>query len=66
MSAFAGLVPQVDTIVTNAVSLHPIVPSWSKVKLSVALPLVNRVEKYLNPAWGVDRRRSSRSSSRRP
>ena len=30
MSAMAGLVPEVDTIVTNAVSLHPIVPRWSR------------------------------------
>ena len=26
MSAVAGLVPEVKTIVTNAVSLHPVVP----------------------------------------
>ena len=29
MSACAGLVPQVDTILSNAVSLHPVVPGWS-------------------------------------
>ena len=34
MSAVAGLVPQVTTIVTNAVSLHPIVPAWSVLKLT--------------------------------
>jgi hypothetical protein len=52
MSAMAGLVPQVDTIVTNAVSLHTIVPPWSKAKLQYAMPVVNRFLKYLNPAWG--------------
>ena len=29
MSAVAGLVPQVKTIVSNAVSLHPVVPALS-------------------------------------
>lgn len=52
MSAIAGLVPQVDTIVTNAVSLHPVVPKWSRVKLRYALPVVGRSLDALNPAWG--------------
>ena len=33
MSAVAGLLPQVTTIVSNAVSLHPVVPSFSEFKL---------------------------------
>ena len=53
MSAIAGLVPEVTTIVTNAVSLHPIVPDWSKFKLQYMVPLVRQMTKYLNPHWGV-------------
>jgi len=54
MSACAGLVPQVDTIVSNAVSLHPVVPSWSRLKLRFAVPLVNRFISFMNPGWGDD------------
>ena len=53
MSAVAGLVPQVDTIVSNAVSLHPVVPRWSKFKLRCLVPLVSMISPYLNPHWGV-------------
>ncbi|MEO3736262.1 hypothetical protein [Shewanella baltica] len=53
MSAIAGLVPEVTTIVTNAVSLHPVVPDWSKFKLQYMVPLVRQMTKYLNPHWGV-------------
>lgn len=52
MSAMAGLVPQVDTILSNAVSLCPIVPWWSRVKLEVAVPVVNALIPYISPAWG--------------
>jgi hypothetical protein len=52
MSAVAGLVPQVKTIVSNAVSLHPVVPRWSVVKSKFALPVVGLFTKYLNPQWG--------------
>ena len=52
MSAVAGLVPEVDTIVTNAVSLHPVVPPWSRLKLRYALPVVGRVLDALDPGWG--------------
>jgi hypothetical protein len=53
MSAVAGLIPEVTTIVTNAVSLHPVVPPWSGVKLKVLVPLIRQVTNYLNPHWGV-------------
>ncbi|HYO50056.1 MAG TPA: alpha/beta fold hydrolase [Chloroflexia bacterium] len=53
MSALAGLVPQVDTIVSNAVSLHTRVPSWSQAKLKYALPAVRPLLQYLNPQWGL-------------
>ena len=54
MSAVAGLIPQVTTIVSNGVSLHPIVPRWSVFKLKVAVPMLRRMTDYLNPQWGVD------------
>jgi pimeloyl-ACP methyl ester carboxylesterase len=53
MSAVAGLVPQVETIVSNAVSLHPVVPSWSVFKLNVVIPMVGVLTEYLNPQWGL-------------
>ena len=40
MSAVAGLVPQVKTVITNAVTLHPKIPRWSRVKIGYAVPLV--------------------------
>jgi hypothetical protein len=53
MAAMAGLVPEVRTIVTNAVSLHPVVPPWSRMKLRFAVPLLSSLTEYLNPAWGI-------------
>jgi pimeloyl-ACP methyl ester carboxylesterase len=53
MSAMAGLVPQVKTIVTNAVSLHTVVPSFSRTKLNVAVPMMSTITEYLNPQWGI-------------
>jgi hypothetical protein len=53
MSAMAGLLPQVKTIVTNAVSLHPVVPRWSETKLRFAVPTLRSITDYLNPHWGV-------------
>jgi pimeloyl-ACP methyl ester carboxylesterase len=53
MSAIAGLVPQVKVIVSNAVSLHPVVPRFSQLKLSFALPLLGLITEYLNPQWGL-------------
>ncbi|GLW05163.1 hypothetical protein Misp01_02930 [Microtetraspora sp. NBRC 13810] len=52
MSACAGLLPEVDVIVSNAVSLHTVVPPWSEAKLRYAVPVVHRLLPYLNPAWG--------------
>jgi len=53
MSAVAGLLPQVTTIVANAVTLHPVVPAWSRLKIGYALPIVARLTDYLNPQWGL-------------
>jgi pimeloyl-ACP methyl ester carboxylesterase len=52
MSAMAGLIPEVTTIVSNAVSLHPVVPRWSVNKLRYAVPTFQPVMPYLNPQWG--------------
>ncbi len=52
MSAVAGLVPQVDTIVSNAVSLHPRVNVASRVKAVLALPVVGWMTDKLDPRWG--------------
>jgi pimeloyl-ACP methyl ester carboxylesterase len=54
MSACAGLLPEVDTIVTNAVSLHTVVPAWSRLKIHYALPLVHRLIPYFDPGRGDD------------
>jgi len=52
ISAVNGLVPQVNKIVSNAVSLHPVVPDFSEFKLNYVLPLLKPVTKFLNPHWG--------------
>jgi pimeloyl-ACP methyl ester carboxylesterase len=53
MSAVAGLVPKVDVIITNAVSLHPVIPEVSQKKLRYAVPLIRRVTDFLDPQWGL-------------
>ncbi|MCH8310250.1 MAG: alpha/beta fold hydrolase, partial [Chloroflexi bacterium] len=54
MSAVAGLVPQVKTIVSNAVSLHPVVPRLSKIKMNYLLRRWGWLYPYMNPQWGLD------------
>lgn len=54
ISAVKGLVPQVDTILSNAVSLHPVVPRLSDFKLKYLLPCIKGLMPFLNPHWGVD------------
>jgi hypothetical protein len=39
MSAVAGLLPEVKTIITNAVSLHTVVPDFSQFELKVLHPM---------------------------
>jgi lambda repressor-like predicted transcriptional regulator len=56
MSAVAGLVPQVDTIVSNAVSLHPQVSWISHQKSRYAVPVLEKITPYLNPQWGEEAR----------
>ena len=52
MSAAAGLLPQVDLVLANAVSLHPVIPAFSRFKIGTLRPLMQQVTPYLNPAWG--------------
>ena len=53
MSALAGLVPEVTTIVSNAVSVHADLPRVSVAKLAYLLPIASRFTRYLNPQWGL-------------
>jgi hypothetical protein len=53
MSALAGLVPDVRTVVSNAVSLHPVVTPASHVKLGVMVPLTGTVLSGVDPQWAV-------------
>jgi hypothetical protein len=53
ISAVLGLIPEVKLIISNAVSLHPVVPFYSKIKLNILLPLVKNFFKYLDPQWGL-------------
>ncbi len=55
MSAVAGLLPQVEVIVSNAVSLHPVVNGASRLKSQLAVPVVGWLTDYLNPQWGEGR-----------
>jgi hypothetical protein len=52
MSAVAGLLPQVAVIVSNAVSLHPVVNGAARLKSQLAVPVVGWLTDYLNPQWG--------------
>ena len=54
MSAVAGLVPQVDHVVANAVTLHPVVPPLALAKMRWVLPAAARLLGYLDPRWGID------------
>jgi len=51
MSAVAGLLPQVSTIISSAVSLHPVIPTGSRVKMKLARPVIDRFTDYMNPRW---------------
>ncbi|MFE5210452.1 esterase/lipase family protein [Streptomyces sp. NPDC056600] len=52
MAAAAGLLPEVDTVVSNAVSLHPVIPRFSTVKIGRLAPVISRLTPYISPAWG--------------
>lgn len=54
MSAVSGLLPRVDTIVSNAVALHPTVPALANWKLQLSTPVIRRLTRFLDPRWDVD------------
>jgi hypothetical protein len=54
MSAVAGLVPQVKVIISNAVSLHTIIPAWSLLKMQSSVPILRTFTPYLDPQWGIE------------
>jgi hypothetical protein len=53
ISAIKGIIPEVKVIISNAVSLHPVVPPYSLFKLWGYIPLVRHFYTYLNPQWGL-------------
>jgi hypothetical protein len=53
MSALAGLVDDVRTVVSNAVSLHPTVTRLSRTKLSLLTPVASRIFDGADPQWAV-------------
>jgi len=53
MSAVAGLLPDVETVISNAVALHTLVPPLSRVKSALATDTIGRVIDYVNPQWGL-------------
>lgn len=54
LSAVAGLLPEVTTVVSNACSLHPVVPRLARIKVKYALPVLSRFVDYLDPSWGLE------------
>lgn len=54
MSAMAGLLPEVTTIVTNAVSLHPVLPPLARLKIEAFHRPVKALTRYLDPGWGIE------------
>ncbi len=53
MAIVAGLLPEYTNVVSNAVSLHPIVPTLARLKSKMSLPTLGRFIDYLNPQWGI-------------
>jgi hypothetical protein len=48
-------VPDVSVVVSNAVSLHPVVNPLARLKLRYVVPLTSRMIGYLDPQWGHER-----------
>jgi len=55
LAAVAGLLPQVEVIVSNAMSLHPVIPRFSRWKISRVAPLLSMAVPYIDPEWGDGR-----------
>jgi hypothetical protein len=54
-AAVAGLLPEVQVIVSNAMSLHPIVPPFSRFKISRVAPAIAPFVPFVDPGWGNHR-----------
>jgi len=54
LSAVSGLLPKVDTIVSNAMSLHPVVPLLARFKIQYVVPQFAKLMPYLSPRWALD------------
>ena len=52
ISAVAGLVPEVKSVVSSAVSMHPRVPWQSRVKLTALVPVLRMGTPYIDAQWG--------------
>jgi alpha/beta hydrolase family protein len=53
ITALSGLAPQVETVVSSAVSLHPVVTRTSRMKLTAVVPLVGVDAPYIDAQWGA-------------
>ena len=53
MALTAGLLPEVTTVVSNAVSLHPVVERRARVKLRLLRPVTGLITPFLDPQWAV-------------
>ena len=54
LSAVSGLLPKVDTIVSNAMSLHPVISPLSRFKIQAVVPQFAKLMPYLSPRWALD------------
>lgn len=56
MSLFGGAITDIASMVVNSVALTPLVPRWSRIKISMAPDVVERVFGFpnLNPRWSED------------
>lgn len=54
MAAAAGLLPEVTTIVSNAVSLHPIIPRLARWKIEWLHRPLKPVTRYIDARWGLE------------
>jgi hypothetical protein len=54
MAAASGLLPEVTTIVSNAVSLHPVIPGPARWKSELFHRPLHLLTKYVDPQWGIE------------
>ena len=53
LAAVAGLVPEATTVVSTAVSLHPVVPWQARLKQRAVLPVISGLTPYADPQWAI-------------